>query len=172
MEKLSLEDDANESSKLDAAFLDYAKNESVDNLSLYEIEREILCLYDQLIELKLERAILDAQRQLSTGARPRHASYTRLLHLPMTADDSQPDGDVDVRLKNAERECLEARARYILKNSIVEKVLITDPILKAVHSGDNATPAERLLALSFDDLDIDRGIGFCIHCWIAGIFLA
>lgn len=69
MEKLSLEDKAHENSDLDAAFLDYAKHESVDSLSLYEIESEILCLYDQLIELRLERAILETQLELPSGAR-------------------------------------------------------------------------------------------------------
>lgn len=66
------------------------------------------------------------------------------MNLPMAVDDSQPDEDDELRLKNAERACLEARARYILNNSIVEKVLITDPVLKAIHTGGNATPAERL----------------------------
>ena len=63
---------------------------------------------------------------------------------PLIVDDSNPDKDDELRLKNAERACLEARAGYILKNSIVEKILITDPVLKAIHSGGNATPAERL----------------------------
>lgn len=58
-------------------------------------------------------------------------------------DDSQPGGDDELRLRNAERACLEARAKYILNQSIVEKVLITEPVLKAIHAGSNATPAER-----------------------------
>lgn len=46
-------------------------------------------------------------------------------------------------LKNAEEEYLEARAAYVLRQSIVEDVLVAHPILKAVHSGINATPTER-----------------------------
>ena len=65
----------------------------------------------------------------------------------MTADGSQPDDYDELHLKNAERACLEARAKYILNTSIVEKVLITDPVLKAIHAGSNATPAERLSCL-------------------------
>lgn len=65
----------------------------------------------------------------------------------MIADDSQPD-EHELRLKPAERACLEARAKYILNKSIVENVLITDPVLKAFHAGSNATPAERLPCLS------------------------
>ena len=74
MEKLSLEDDANENSELDAAFADYANHELVDTVSLYEIESQILCLYDQLIELRLERAILDSQIELPSGAGQLHGS--------------------------------------------------------------------------------------------------
>lgn len=53
------------------------------------------------------------------------------------------DDNVAEQLETAERECLEARSTYLLKNSIIEGILITDPVLKAVHSGANATPAER-----------------------------
>ena len=56
---------------------------------------------------------------------------------------SLTDGEVDSQLKIAEKECLEARATYSLKQSVVENVLIVDPILKAVHAGLNATPTER-----------------------------
>jgi len=52
------------------------------------------------------------------------------------------DGDPHTQIKAAEKDCLEARAAYLLRNSIVENVLVADPILKAVHSGINATPAE------------------------------
>jgi hypothetical protein len=69
MEKLTLEDDLKEDSELEAGFVSYANDESVDDLSLYAIESEILCLYDQLIELKLERAILDMQLEFPAGAR-------------------------------------------------------------------------------------------------------
>lgn len=69
MEKLSLEDNAAENSELDIAFVKYANHEPVDRLSLYEIERQILCLYDQLIDIRLEGAILEAQLELSPGTK-------------------------------------------------------------------------------------------------------
>lgn len=47
------------------------------------------------------------------------------------------------RLSEAEKELLEARATYNLKQSIVEDVLVADPILKAVHSGASATSTEK-----------------------------
>ena len=57
----------------------------------------------------------------------------------------QPDsyGETNAQLEEAERECLEARAAYMLRQSVVEDVLIADPILNAVHSGANATATER-----------------------------
>jgi hypothetical protein len=70
-----------------------------------------------------------------------------LVSLLLTVYDFQPDGDDELRVKDAEKACLEARAKYILKNSIIENILITDPVLKAIHSGGNATPAERFLCL-------------------------
>jgi hypothetical protein len=59
----------------------------------------------------------------------------------MEIEDS--DHDIEAQVKAAEKEVLEARAAYVLKNSIVHQVLIADPILKAVHSGELANPAER-----------------------------
>lgn len=148
MEKLSLEDNANEDSELDAAFVQYANHESVDRLSLYDIERQILCLYDQLIELRLERAILETQLELPPGTRQFYAYQEHLNSLPTIVEDFQLDEHDELGLQNAERACLEARAKYILNKSIVEKVLITDPVLKAIHAGSNATPAERLSCVS------------------------
>lgn len=69
MEKLSLEDNADDNSELNIAFTNYADPESVDSLSLYEIESQILSFYDQLIELRLERAILETQLKPLPGAR-------------------------------------------------------------------------------------------------------
>lgn len=56
-----------------------------------------------------------------------------------------------MQVKIAEKECLEARATYSLKESVVEDVLVADPVLKAVHSGLNATATERYLTGALDD---------------------
>ncbi len=61
------------------------------------------------------------------------------------------DEELDAQVKIAEKECLEARATYSLKQSVVEDVLIVDPILKAVHSGLHATATERYLTGGLDD---------------------
>jgi len=57
-------------------------------------------------------------------------------------DDASHDG-LDEQLRLAEREALEARAGYMLRNKIIENVLVADPILQAVHTGSRATSAER-----------------------------
>lgn len=61
----------------------------------------------------------------------------------LPAQQPLAEEEVDVQVKLAEKECLEARATYSLKQSVVEDVLIVDPLLKAVHSGLNATATER-----------------------------
>ena len=61
----------------------------------------------------------------------------------LPAEQPLTDEEVDTQLKIAEKKCLEARARYSLKQSVVEDVLIVDPMLKAVHAGLKATPTER-----------------------------
>ncbi|KAF2843421.1 hypothetical protein M501DRAFT_924593, partial [Patellaria atrata CBS 101060] len=47
---------------------------------------------------------------------------------------------------------LEARAEYLIRNKVIQNVVISDPILKAVHS--NATPAERRLNCLINERDL------------------
>ena len=50
------------------AFADFVKlGEPRDDVSFTETEHKILDLYDQLSELRLERAVLEAQTSLSSG---------------------------------------------------------------------------------------------------------
>ena len=53
------------------------------------------------------------------------------------------DEEAGRKLQEAQREYVDARAGYCLKNSIVEDVVQSDPMVKAVHSGANASPMER-----------------------------
>jgi hypothetical protein len=46
-------------------------------------------------------------------------------------------------VKHAEEELLRAKARYQVRNNIIESVLVANPTLKAVHSGSNATIIEQ-----------------------------
>lgn len=43
----------------------------------------------------------------------------------------------------AQQELLEAKASYQLRNNIVQSVLIANPIIKAVHAGNNASIIEQ-----------------------------
>lgn len=51
--------------------------------------------------------------------------------------------DEETTLKAAQKELLEARALYHVRQSVVDDVLLADPVLKAVHAGTNATSSER-----------------------------
>ncbi|KAL6824096.1 centromere protein H (CENP-H) domain-containing protein [Trichoderma camerunense] len=86
------------------------------HLPLSEDETRVLELYDKLQELRLEIAIINAQQ---AGAK----------------------GDED--LTAAQNALLTARARYRLRNDAIEAVMVANPILKAVHSGTQASPIER-----------------------------
>lgn len=58
------------------------------------------------------------------------------------------DVNLEAHLTIAERESLEARAEYLLRNQITRNVLITDPVLKAVYGSNDASVTEsRLLPL-------------------------
>lgn len=46
----------------------FATQESEDTLPFYEVEGRVLALWDQLKELKLEEALLEAQLTLPLGA--------------------------------------------------------------------------------------------------------
>lgn len=55
------------SSSINAAFADLAAHKSGDALPFYEIEGQILELWDQLKELKLEKALLEAHDTIPIG---------------------------------------------------------------------------------------------------------
>lgn len=53
------------------------------------------------------------------------------------------DDDLQEQLIIAEREAMEAKAEYEMRNKIIRNVLVTDPILKAVHGGEKTGFAEK-----------------------------
>lgn len=53
------------------------------------------------------------------------------------------DDDLQEQLILAEREAMEAKAEYELRNRITHNVLVTDPVLKAVHGGEETDFAEK-----------------------------
>lgn len=67
MAEMSFLEDTNKQVEDDSAYVDLAEQTSHDNLLLYKAESQALALYDQLVELRLEKAILEAQLQTSSG---------------------------------------------------------------------------------------------------------
>lgn len=53
------------------------------------------------------------------------------------------DDDLQEQLIKAEREAMEAKAEYELRNRITHNVLVTDPVLKAVHGADGISFTEK-----------------------------
>ncbi len=60
----------------ETAFAGLAAHESSDTLPFYEIEGQVLALWDQLNELKLEQALLQASLTSSSGACARLVIYS------------------------------------------------------------------------------------------------
>ncbi|KAF8865477.1 hypothetical protein BDZ45DRAFT_413755 [Acephala macrosclerotiorum] len=89
---------------------------------LSEDEKRVLEIYDRLEELQLEVALLKAQ-----GILPQEELYE--------VSEEQ--------IIATQQELLEAKAGYQLRNSIVESVLIANPMIKAVHTGNNASIIEQ-----------------------------
>lgn len=119
----------------EAALLDLAADDRREVLSLSSKEELLLQLYDQIQELELERAILE-QSTFNSCCHPSLMLMTRVDSEEPTAEDAEE------QLPVAERELLEARAAFTVRRKATESILMTDPILKAVHSRA-ASPAER-----------------------------
>ncbi|KAI9890950.1 MAG: hypothetical protein M1814_003451 [Vezdaea aestivalis] len=109
-----------------------------DDLQLSPKEREILELCDYLDDLKVENAILRVRDQRRTSAVNANIGGKSLSE---QADE-------------ARRELLKVKTAYSLRRKIIDHVLITDPCLKAVHSGASASLAERELLPRINRRDI------------------
>ncbi|KAL4730356.1 hypothetical protein ACLX1H_002390 [Fusarium chlamydosporum] len=96
----------------------------ISHLPISEDEEKILALYDRLQELRLEIAIINAQKTYQSDD---SASFT------------------DEETQKARSELLETRAQYVLRNDVVEAVVAANPILKAVHSDAETATIEREL---------------------------
>lgn len=63
----SLGGNGDNTSKHATAFAEFAVDESRDVLSFYDVEAQMLALYDHLSDLKLEIALLEAQNGLPSS---------------------------------------------------------------------------------------------------------
>ncbi|PHH92428.1 hypothetical protein CDD83_7384 [Cordyceps sp. RAO-2017] len=91
-----------------------------DSLPLSSDEQRVLDLFDTLQQLRLEIAVMNALARHRAGTLGSNSA-------PVTSDE----------------DVLEARAKLQLRDAAVEAVMVANPILKAVHNGTDATPAER-----------------------------
>ncbi|EPS29843.1 hypothetical protein PDE_04793 [Penicillium oxalicum 114-2] len=103
--------------------LSYAADDVQDIVTLSEREELVLQLARQVQEQQLEKALLEQDLESLSG------------------------DDVDEQLAIAEREFLEARASYTVRSKATRTVLMTDPILKAVHSKATIPPERALFHL-------------------------
>lgn len=117
---------------------DILKDAKDKPLQLAEKEREILALHDKLEKNRLEISFL---RALESTKGREHLFHFDIGLSDACTGDFENATEEDVRV--AQEELLQAKARYSLRNSIFESVLIANPILKAVHSRSSATPIER-----------------------------
>jgi hypothetical protein len=53
------------------------------------------------------------------------------------------DNALQEQLTVAQHEAMEAKAEYELRNKITRNVLVMDPVLKAVHGGEQTSAAEK-----------------------------
>jgi hypothetical protein len=58
---------------------------------------------------------------------------------------SLSDDELQAQLTIAQREAMEAKAEYEIRNRITHNVLVMDPVLKAVHGGDRTGYAEKFV---------------------------
>ncbi|KAI2628314.1 centromere protein H (CENP-H)-domain-containing protein [Xylaria nigripes] len=103
--------------------------EPLTPLLLSDMEKRVLELHDKLHQLQLEIALLNAQQK-----------YV-------------PDTSPEPTIEEAQKELLDSRARYMLRNEVVANVMSAYPILQAVHNGTKASPIERDLLPLLADRD-------------------
>ncbi|KAL9120623.1 MAG: hypothetical protein Q9187_002818 [Circinaria calcarea] len=138
---------------VDSAYVEFAESIPLDTVVFPARELQLLELYDQLQELRLEHALLEAQNTVAIGHY--HCTSGGLVaETPTATDQILSVQDAESEIKTLERECLEARSTYLLRESIVKDVVLADPTLKAVHSGVNANPTEQYLRRVLDRRDI------------------
>ena len=133
--------DAVQASSGASGYSDLLQTPHRDALVFSETEARALELYDQLRELEIQKSLIEAQ---NGGRLYSHVSgLTKLVadHVPDVSALS--DNDVQEQLATAQRELLEAQAKFEIRNRIAHNVLMMDPVVKAVHGGEITDFAEK-----------------------------
>jgi hypothetical protein len=112
-----------------ATYPSILENLDTTPVSLTTKQTHLLTLLSSLSETRLSLALLNA-----------HTSSTSTTTTDLIA--------LQAEIKQAEREALEARANYTLRERIITQTLIADPLLKAVHSDDGSADTSQLPLLS------------------------
>lgn len=123
--------------------LDHVMADGLDeesHLPLTEDEEKALALYDRLQELRLEIAIINAQRAYRGGM---NEPDRWALNLWTDHGIGEPATPTEEETRQAQSDLLKARAKYVLRNNVIDSVMIANPTLKAVHNGTDASPVER-----------------------------
>ncbi|KAJ5584443.1 uncharacterized protein N7459_004243 [Penicillium hispanicum] len=107
----------------EVTLLDYTADDSCDFVTLSDKEALVLQLANQIQEQRLEKALLEQEPESLSG------------------------DNVEEQLAIAEREFLEARATYTVRRKAARTILMTEPILKAVHLKATTPPERALLRL-------------------------
>ena len=113
-----------------------------DAFGFSDAEQRALDLYDKLRELELERSLIEAIAHstspwLAGVSDPCPSNQLSAANRP---DVSAPsDDDLQEQLITAEREAMEAKAKFEIRNRISHNVLVMDPVLKSVHGGHQHT---------------------------------
>lgn len=123
-------------------YADLLQTNHADAFAFSEAEMLALQLFDQLHELELEHSLLQAQQSgtSSVSSRSLRTCGTDFWCAASARDIAQiSDDELQDQLTIAQREAMEARAEYELRNRITHNVLVMDPVLKAVHGGELTT---------------------------------
>ncbi|KAE8860456.1 hypothetical protein PTNB73_08066 [Pyrenophora teres f. teres] len=116
-----------------------------DAFAFSETEELALQLYDQLRELELQQSLIRAQQAgMSHPAASLQACGELTVKVAHAHDfTALPDDLVEERLTMAQHEAMEAKAEYDIRNKITHNVLIMDPIVQAVHGGEQTPFTEK-----------------------------
>ena len=133
------------------------KTPASDALFFGELERRVLELWDQEQEARLEINLLRAQRDgefICLSMTSKNGNKTDKCYVARVDDlSSLSDEEIQVQLQQAERDLLTARSKHTITQNITNQVLITDPILKSIHSHSTITPLEKRLLPLLNERD-------------------
>jgi hypothetical protein len=130
-------------------YSDLLQTPHADAFAFSETEQFALQLYDQLRELELEKSLLEAHANGTSSSRHVQVRERRSNELAVDVSDisALSDDVLHEHLMTAEREAMEAKAKFEIRNRISHNVLIMDPVLKAVHGGQQHTVEKYVHAL-------------------------